>query len=183
VLRDRPLDKVAKDRGVKQTPHMSLAKITADFAPDRDKGQSSIAGDYEVSPLMWEIRRERHMELAFEHSRLLDIKRWKKLHYMDNNLYPDTMLGPWVDMQKSVPTYLAPDSKTGQFTNWKVKKADGTIVTYDGTNADAMVGYFIPRNAVARDAFSDRSYLAPIGKAQIDNYAENGFTLTQTKGW
>lgn len=113
---------------------------------------------------MWEIRRERHMELAFEHSRLLDIKRWKKLHYMDNNLYPDTMLGPWVDMQKSVPTYLAPDSKTGQFTNWKVKKADGTIVTYDGTNADAMVGYFIPRNAVARDAFSDRSYLAPIGK-------------------
>lgn len=183
VLRDRPLDKVAKDRGVKQTPHMSLAKITADFAPDRDKGQSSISGDYEVSPLMWEIRRERHMELAFEHSRLLDIKRWKKLHYMDNNLYPDTMLGPWVDMQKSVPSYLAPDSKTGKFTNWKVKKADGTIVTYDGTNADAMVGYFIPRNAVARDAFSDRSYLAPIGKAQIDNYAENGFTLTQTKGW
>ena len=46
VLRDRPLDKVAKDRGVKQTPHMSLAKITADFAPDRDKGQSSISGDY-----------------------------------------------------------------------------------------------------------------------------------------
>ena len=129
VLRDRPLDKVAKDRGVKQTPHMSLAKITADFAPDRDKGQSSISGAYEVSPLMWEIRRERHIELACEHSRLRDIKRWKKLHYMDNNLYPDTMLGPWVDMQKSVPTYLAPDSKTGQFTNWKVKQADGTFVT------------------------------------------------------
>ena len=45
-----------------------LSDITADFDPDRDKG-NLVAGDYEVDPLIWEIRRERRMEFVYEHSR------------------------------------------------------------------------------------------------------------------
>ncbi len=43
--------------------------------------------------LMWEIRRERRMEFVFEGFRLLDLKRWKKLNYMDYSTNPDYFLG------------------------------------------------------------------------------------------
>lgn len=47
---------------------MKLSDITTDFDPARDQ---------DVDPLIWEIRRERRMELVYEHCRLHDIKRWK----------------------------------------------------------------------------------------------------------
>ena len=125
------------------------------------------------------IRRERRMELVYEHCRLHDIKRWKKLEYMNNSKYPDTMTGPWVDMPKEVPTYLD-DQYIGKR---QVKKEDGSIITFDGTNAADMVGYYLPTNALPRNTFSDRSYCSPVGEQEINTYAEKGFKLTQTKGW
>lgn len=181
-LRNRPLDKPALDNGVEQTAPMQLADITADFDPARDKGNVDVTGDYEVDPLIWEIRRERRMEFVFEHSRILDLKRWKKLHYMDNAKYPDTKLGLWVNLKEEVPSYLD-KNKDGTWPKRQVMKADGTIVTYDGTNGDELVGFYVPLNASNRDGFTDRSYLAPIGRAQINQYKEKGYTLTQTKGW
>lgn len=181
-LRSRPLDKPAIDKGVKQTAAMQLADITPAFDPARDKG-NLVAGDYEVDPLIWEIRRERRMEFFFEHSRLLDLKRWKKLHYMDNSKYPDTKLGLWVDLKEEVPSYLD-KNKDGTWPKRQVVTTEnGTPITYDGTNGDALVGFYVPLNASNRDGFTDRSYCAPIGRAQINQYKERGFTLTQTKGW
>lgn len=169
-LRRRPLDETAKSKGLVNTVDMKLSDITADFDPSRDA---------DVDPLIWEIRRERRMEMFFEPSRLHDIKRWKKLEYMDNEKYPDTMVGPWVDLQKEVPAYLE-EEYIGQRS---VKKEDGTIVTFDGTNSADMVGYYIPTNAQPRDVFTDRSYCSPIGKQEIDLYKDKGFKLTQTIGW
>ena len=63
---------------------MKLSEINDAFDPNRDP---------EVSPLLWEIRRERRMEFVFEYSRLLDIKRWKKLDYMNNEKYPNREMG------------------------------------------------------------------------------------------
>ncbi|WP_294605461.1 RagB/SusD family nutrient uptake outer membrane protein [uncultured Bacteroides sp.] len=181
-LRSRPLDKPAVDNGVEQTAPMKLADITADFDPARDKGSVKVTGDYEVDPLIWEIRRERRMEFVFEHSRILDLKRWKKLHYMDNATYPDTKLGLWVNIKEEVPSYLD-KNKDGTWPKRQVMKEDGTIITYDGTNGDALVGFYLPLNASNRDGFTERSYLAPIGRAQINQYKEKGYTLSQTKGW
>lgn len=169
-LRRRPLDETAKSKGLKNTVDMKLSDITASFDPARDA---------DVDPLVWEIRRERRMEMFFEPSRLHDIKRWNKLEYMDNEKYPDTMVGPWVDLQKEVPAYLGAEY-IGQR---RVRKEDGTIVTFDGTNAADMVGYYIPTNAQPRDVFTDRSYCSPVGKQEIDLYEEKGFKLTQTTGW
>lgn len=181
-LRSRPLDKPAIDKGVKQTAAMQLADITAAFDPARDKG-NLVAGDYEVDPLVWEIRRERRMEFFFEHSRLLDLKRWKKLHYMDNSKYPDTKLGLWVNLKKEVPSYLD-KNKDGTWPKRQVVTTEnGTPIDYNGTNGDELVGFYVPLNASNRDGFTDRSYCAPIGRAQINQYKERGFTLTQTKGW
>lgn len=147
---------------------MSLAALPGD--PDRDP---------DVSPFLWEIRRERRMEFVFEYSRLLDIKRWKKINYMSATQYPDNLLGLWINVKEELPSLLV-NEKVGLL---KVKKADGTIISYDGTNDDEMVGFYMIEKGVDRQAFDDRVYLAPVGNAQIDQYKDKGYTLTQTPGW
>ena len=183
VLRDRPLDEVAKSKGLKNTVHMQLAEINDKFDPERDA---------DVDALVWEVRRERRLELVFEHSRILDLRRWHKLDYMDNEAHPETMRGPWVDFAND--TYKGPGKPTdadGQVAisgllkkgSTQVETLDGTIVTYDGTNIDKMVGFYLPTAIKPRNAFYERSYLSPIGTQDISNYAVKGYTLTQTKGW
>lgn len=168
AIRDRPLDAVAIGKGIVKTAHLDIANIPND--PDRDA---------DVSALIWEIRRERRMEFVYEHTRLMDIKRWKKINYMDGTQNPDIMMGPWVNFPIEFPSWLIA-AKVGKL---KVKKADGTIVTYTGTNGADMVGYYIPENISNRDAFTDRVYLAPIGNNQISEYKDKGYTLTQTPLW
>ncbi len=168
ALRDRPLDAAAAAKGVQKTAPLQLANLPVDPVRDAD-----------VPALIWEIRRERRMEFVFEYSRLLDLKRWKKLNYMDFSTNPDYFLGPWVNVPVELPSYLT-STMVGKA---RVKKADGTIVTYNGSNASAMIGYFMVEGATNRNAFTDRSYLAPVGQSQIIQYKEKGFKLTQTTGW
>ena len=196
VLRDRPLDAVAESKGLKNTAHMKLADINAGFDPKRD---ADVA-----DPLVWEIRRERRLEMVFEHSRILDLRRWHKLDYMDNNKHPETLCGPWVDFSTDKrkgpgkPGYVDPKNPNqngeialsgllynakGQAIAVRVMKADGTIVTFDGTNIADMVGFYMPTSAKPRNDFYERSYLSPVGTQDISNYADKGYTLTQTTGW
>jgi starch-binding outer membrane protein, SusD/RagB family len=168
AIRLRPLDATATGKGVKKTAALTLSALPDD--PDRDT---------DVSPLLWEIRRERRMEFVFEHTRLMDLKRWKKINKMDGSTNPDIMLGLWINFQTEYPEWLIP----AKVNKLKVKQADGTIVTYSGTNGAQMVGYYIPENISNRDPFTDRVYLAPVGNTQINMYKEKGYTLTQTPGW
>ncbi len=168
AIRNRPLDAAAIAKGVKKTAPLLLSAIPADPTRDAD-----------VPALLWEIRRERRMEFVFEHTRLLDLKRWKKLSNMDFSKNPDYFLGPWVDVLAEIPTYLT----AANINKVRVKKLDGTIVTYNGSNAAQMVGFWMVENAQNRSAFSDRSYLSPVGQSQIIQYEEKGFKLTQTKLW
>ncbi|MGJ1264128.1 RagB/SusD family nutrient uptake outer membrane protein [Sphingobacterium spiritivorum] len=167
AIRNRPLDTEATNKGVKKTAPLTLANLPND--PTRD-------GD--VSQLMWEIRRERRMEFVYEYARINDIRRWKKLNYM-NFVKEDYSLGPWVNVKKDLPNRL-----TATYKNvLKVKNANGQIITYDGTNADALVGYYVVARFANRVAFTDRAYLAPVGLNQIQQYTELGYTLAQTPGW
>ncbi|HEU5148060.1 MAG TPA: RagB/SusD family nutrient uptake outer membrane protein [Chryseosolibacter sp.] len=168
AIRNRPLDEVAISKGIEKTVPLSIAAIPNDPARDAD-----------VPPLLWEIRRERRMEFVFEHSRLLDIKRWKKIEYMNGATNSDILRGLWIDFQAEFPEWLI----TSKVNKLKVQKADGSIVTYNGSNAAEMVGYYVPENISDRDPFTDRVYLAPVGEAQISEYAEKGYTLSQTPGW
>jgi hypothetical protein len=118
------------------------------------------------------------MEFVFEHTRLMDIKRWKKIDYMKNT-DPDNMLGLWINFQTEFPEFLVASKKD----KLKIKKADGTIVTYNGTNGADMIGYYVPENVSNRDAFTDRVYLAPVGITQMNEYMDKGYKLTQTPGW
>jgi hypothetical protein len=166
-IRNRPLDAVAIAKGVKKTAPLTLSKIPNDPSRDAD-----------VSPLMWEIRRERRMEFIYEHARLNDIRRWKKLSYMDYK-HKDYSLGPWINANVELKTQLVPS-----FVNiLKVMKEDGTVVTYNGSNAADMVGYYMVRNFANRVGFTDKVYLSPLGRNEIQAYKERGFNLTQNPGW
>lgn len=168
AIRNRPLDEVAITKGIQKTAPLLIAAVPDDPARDAD-----------VPPLLWEIRRERRMEFVFEHSRLLDIKRWKKIEYMDGATNPDILRGLWIDFQTEFPEWLIP----AKVNKLKVQKADGAIVIYSGSNAAEMVGYYVPENVSNRDPFTERVYLAPVGEAQISEYTDKGYTLSQSPGW
>ena len=182
-LRARPLDATAIAKGLKNTEPMKLADINDSFDPERDA---------DVKPVIWEIRRERRLEMVFEHSRILDLRRWHKLDNMDNKKHPDTMCGPWVDFANGVVKGAgaagAADANAALSTLLKaesttVMKADGTLVVYDGTNAADMVGFYRPTNIKPRNDFYERNYVAPVGSQDISKYLDKGYKLTQTKGW
>lgn len=68
--------------------HLNISSIPNDTRRDAD-----------VSPLLWEIRRERRVELAFDGFRYWDLRRWKKLRYLDHTVNPDIFKGAKVPSQ------------------------------------------------------------------------------------
>jgi len=174
AIRNRPLDADAIAKGVQKTAPLQLALLPND--PKRDSG---------VSPLMWEIRRERRMEFIFEYARIQDIRRWKKLGYLNynDNSYKT---GAWVIGNVDFKDPNNPGKINPNFSKvLSVMKADGTIVTFDkdlGNDAD-IVGYYYARNFQNRLPVQDRNYLSPVSLSLIQEYADRGFTLVQTPGW
>lgn len=177
ALRDRPLSTAAAAAGVQKTAHLQLSAIPNDPVRDSD-----------VPALIWEIRRERRMEFLHEGSRIKDLYRWYKLDYMDYDTNPDKYLGPWIDCEAELGSGAGVPEVNKNFMNQRVnilsvQKADGSVVKYNGTNAADMKGYYCVRNASNRETFFDRSYMAPIGQQQIDDYNMRGYVLTQTENW
>ena len=171
VIRNRPLAPEAVAKGVQKTAALVLGDYPAD--PKRD---------VTVNPLIWEIRRERRMEMTFEYSRLEDLKRWKKLEYMDTNANPDLLSGGWVNF----PVQLPSEIKTGV----TVAKLNGQIEVYsaaDPSSAERMVGFYRYKDNRTRQPFLGLSnvnpYLSPVGRNQINEYQARGYVLTQTEGW
>ncbi|SFH00149.1 RagB/SusD family nutrient uptake outer membrane protein [Pedobacter insulae] len=171
-IRLRPLAQEAVDRGVTKTAPLSLTALPAD--PSRDP---------QVSALIWEIRRERRMEFAFEIFRLADLKRWSKLEYMDNDLNTDLISGGWVDFPAQLPGALT-SANVGKIA---VVSLTGTETVYNGSNGAAMKGFYKNTANKNRLPFLNQAninpYLAPIGRVQIDDYAARGYQLLQTQGW
>ena len=117
--------------------------------------------DADVSSLLWEIRRERRIELALEGFRLDDLKRWKKLEKTDTQANKDINLGAWINK-----------------SDWPKLK---DVYLENG----AEVGYIMPARAeITQRLFVDpKVYLNPIPLDQIKLYSENGAVLTQNPGW
>jgi hypothetical protein len=171
-IRNRPLSADAIAKGVKKTAPMQLSNLPNDPARDAD-----------VSPLLWEIRRERRMEFAFEASRIIDLRRWKKLEYMDTAAHQDLLMGIWVNFPQDAPDQLTA-ANVGKI---RVVNNSGKLITYDGTNKAQMIGFFYPTQNEPRLPFLDipnvNPYLCPIGTNQMTDYANRGYKLTQTEGW
>lgn len=171
-IRNRPIAEEAVASGVRKTAPMTLAALPDDPARDKD-----------VPALLWEIRRERRMEFAFEFSRIIDLKRWKKLEYMDTDANDDLLTGTWVDFPAECKAQLKADN-VGKI---RVKTGDGEFITYDGKNGAKMVGFFYPKENQGRLPFlgipNINPYLTPVGSNTIADYRNKGYKLTQTEGW
>lgn len=175
AIRDRPLDAGQEALGVQKTAHMELATLSDD--PDRDA---------DVPQLLWEIRRERRMEFAFEQGRIIDLRRWHKLNYMDTTENPDILFGAYVDISRSGKNSMLGDMKN-YVGKLRVQKANGEFVVYDGNNKRQVKGWFQAETTEPRQPFLNitnvNPYLCPIGTNQINDYQIHGYTLTQTPGW
>jgi hypothetical protein len=143
-----------------------IAKLTTDgtnaFAlavaindPQRTSSLESLTGV--VSPIIWEIRRERRIELmSWTYLRQADILRWKKGDYLDSSKNPDLFLGA------------------------RVTSLIGS--TSSKTKVDAN-GYIIPYVGVTRTFISPKHYLRAIPTNDINLYKAEGVDLIQNPGW
>jgi hypothetical protein len=172
VIRNRPLAPEAVAKGVERTAPLDLGLLPND--PNRDP---------DVTPLLWEIRRERRMEFAFEYGRYADLERWSKLESMDTDLNPDLLSGGWVNFPSELPGELV-NSNAGEIS---VITKEGDVIIYNGSNGDDMHGFYQATNTGDRLPFLDvpnvNPYLSPVGKVQIDDYESKGYELKQTEGW
>src|SRR6476661_2150495 len=97
--------------------------------------------DPDVTPLTWEIRRERRVELMMDGFRYDDLMRWRKGTYMDYTLNPDSYLGAKVPANASI-----------------TRNAAGYIIPYSAAN-------------IAKRVFIDpKHYLSAIPTGQISLY-------------
>lgn len=114
-----------------------------------------------TNALLWEIRRERRVELCMEGFRLNDLKRWRKLDYLWNGCNPDIRYGAYIVLANY------PDR-------------DAEIVL---ENASATEGYILRNTDGERQRPVARNYIAPIPSGQINLYESKGFHLSQNKEW
>lgn len=141
--------------------------------PDRDMG-TMVSGDYEVTPIIWEIRRERRVELPYQGLRFNDLRRWSKLHYTDMKINPKLNLGAWLDKDRYVAWY---------------NETHGTEIKVEALNSihldrEGNAGYIKPATdeSLLR-TYSEKDYLYPIPTDEIALYAAHGFELPQNPGW
>ena len=181
AIRNRPLAADAVAAGVQRTAPLDLSNLPN--SPER--------GD--VSQLLWEIRRERRMEFAFEYGRLQDLRRWKKLEYMDGDLNPDILRGTWVTLEayEDNPSGIMHLPGDGAWKNSLkgiigVVDMDGNETVFDGTNI-GIQGFYFRTNVLNRrpflNLFNVNPYLAPVGRNQRTIYESRGYYLAQTEGW
>jgi starch-binding outer membrane protein, SusD/RagB family len=72
------------------------------LAGHQDPGFTDTNKDADVTSLIWEIRRERRVELMMDGFRYQDLMRWKKGPYMDSNKNPDIFLGAKVPANSKI---------------------------------------------------------------------------------
>ena len=150
-----------------------------------DGGNLSVDGvlindpdrDADVPSVIWEIRRERRVEMVWEGKRYDDLRRWKKLEYADMTLNSKLNMGAWLDKEAFVLWFnenVAPADAQIELSD-----LDGVHLDRDGTS-----GYIVPTDdPTAVREYKERDYLYPLPTDEIALYKENGVTLEQNPGW
>lgn len=156
-----------RDRQSTQMPHVTLAgnalKVNGVEINDPDR-------DATVTPIIWEIRRERRVELAYEGLRFNDLRRWGKLEYADMTKNKKLNMGAWIN-KADYPENADALAKI-------------TLCDENGNIVTGNEGYIMPITEVAKmRVMADKDYLYPIPVDQITMYENHGFKLTQNPGW
>ena len=119
------------------------------------KLQGDPANNMGVSDLIWEVRRERRVELMFDiNDRYWSLIRWHQLDKLDTEKYPDQTKGAWIE------------------AGWPID-----INSVKLTEGDH--GYIECNTTGVHRKFEEKHYLAPIPSGQIELNPEIG----QNPGW
>ena len=121
---------------------------------------------YTISSLLYEIRRERRIELAFEGFRWDDIVRWKAGKLIEN---PKTMLGLTVN-QEVEAYYTLHNGGSNPFTGRSL---------YQFTDWDGNTKHLLKVYENMSRAWDDRLYQKPLPTDQL----QLNDNLTQNPGW
>lgn len=119
--------------------------------------------------MLWEIRRERRVELCMEGFRNADLKRWCKLDYMWTGCNPDIRYGAYI-----------------RAVDYSNKAAEIILAgTIDATANDTVTteGYILRNTLGQRSRPIKRNYVNPIPSGQITLYKSKGYTLSQNTEW
>lgn len=162
---------VIRDRPSTQMPHLILAgsnlQVNGVTINDPER-------DADVTPIIWEIRRERRTELVYEGIRFNDLRRWNKLHYADMVRNPKANRGAYLDKTAFVAQYNATHT-----TPITVETLKGVKIEGGGT-----AGYIQPITSTAlMRTMAEKDYLYPLPEDQITLYKSRGYELPQNPGW
>ena len=162
---------VIRDRPSTQMPHLVLAgsnlQVNGVTINDPER-------DADVTPIIWEIRRERRTELVYEGIRFNDLRRWSKLHYADMVRNPKANRGAYLDKTAFVAQYNATHT-----TPITVETLKGVKIEGGGT-----AGYIQPiTNTALMRTMAEKDYLYPLPEDQITLYKSRGYELPQNPGW
>lgn len=154
-----------RDRQSTSMPHVTLqgSNLAVDGVTINDP-----ARDADVKPIIWEIRRERRVELAYEGLRFNDLRRWGKLQYADMKLNKKLNMGAWINKADYAGSDLS-----------KIQLCDE-----NGNLVSGNEGYIKPITDESKlRTYADKDYLYPIPVDQITMYKNHGYELTQNPGW
>lgn len=135
--------------------------------------------DPTVSPLLWEIRRERAVELVYEGFRRDDLRRWKKFGYLKSKEESGpTNLGKGAYIDLSI--FSSGDRD-------KIEKSNELYFPDPGDTDHAFIYDLYDAN-MRRDwqpgnPYYERQYLNAIPLDQIKLYRDLGYSLAQNSGW
>lgn len=146
---------------------MTVANITADFDPNRDKGNApwwtgkgGAFGNYEVDPVLWEIRRERQIELFGEGFAFYDVRRWAKAAYYVNR----QPCGMWITATDN--PYGTNNSKySGNFVDYNTILQTGQALGQENSTGSGWI-YTYP-SPLTSGGWLDAYYLMMVPTGQI----------------
>jgi len=149
----------------------------------------------DVSPILWEIRRERRVELAHEGFRSADLRRWKKLDYMLNNVNKYIRYGAYIRFSDFNPDANGiPDIDGNNFfsatmtpfggADYHVAAERTCVTTAECTPSTITSGFVLGNSGRYRmNPPTGRNYIHPVPYNQIVLYRDRGYTLSQTREW
>ena len=133
----------------------SINKLRARAGMPNLKLQNDPANNMGVSDLIWEVRRERRVELMFDlNDRYWSLIRWHQLDKLDTQKYPEQTQGAWIE------------------AGWPIDLKSVKL-----TNGDH--GYIECNTTGEHRVFAEKHYLAPIPSGQIELNDQIG----QNPGW
>ena len=202
VLRDRDIKKNNKGEVYKKLPKMVIngSNVTADGIAINDPER-----DADVDPILWEIRRERRVELIYENNiRKSDLKRWKKYSYLATSEAQlgeasPLNLGVYVDFDvlkdkflklnpnKTEEDFITSVKSLNLYDPINKKQIDSKTMVYpkDFTKAYLYPGYntLTQREWHEDDSYYTRQYFNAVPIDQIKLYKDLGYKLDQNPGW